>query len=183
MPTTSPRPAARPSLVDLENAEAEELGRGDRRRRRGRLRGRRRARLGRRAQGDDRLRRRRAADRSREASRMPTRYVMISAMSADADHDGEEVFDVYIRAKGRADEELADLRSRVHDRPPRRADGRGAEGPGRDRAGGRARRDPARGRGCGGRRVPCRPEDDRADVRGRLRRGPDRAGPHPLARS
>ena len=37
-----------------------------------------------------------------------TRYVMISAMSADADHPGEEVFDVYIRAKGRADEELAE---------------------------------------------------------------------------
>jgi len=35
------------------------------------------------------------------------RYVMISAMSADANHEGEEVFDVYIRAKGRADEELA----------------------------------------------------------------------------
>jgi len=35
------------------------------------------------------------------------RYVMISAMSADADRDGDEVFDVYIRAKGRADEELA----------------------------------------------------------------------------
>ena len=35
------------------------------------------------------------------------RYVMISAMSADADHAGDEVFDVYIRAKGRADDELA----------------------------------------------------------------------------
>ena len=35
------------------------------------------------------------------------RYVMISAMSADAGHVGEEVFDVYIRAKGRADEALA----------------------------------------------------------------------------
>jgi uncharacterized protein YbjT (DUF2867 family) len=36
-----------------------------------------------------------------------TRYVMVSAISADANHEGEEVFDVYIRAKGRADEELA----------------------------------------------------------------------------
>ena len=36
-----------------------------------------------------------------------SRYVMISAMSADAGHAGEEVFDVYIRAKGRADDELA----------------------------------------------------------------------------
>ena len=36
-----------------------------------------------------------------------TRYVMISAMSADADREGEDVFDVYIRAKGRADDELA----------------------------------------------------------------------------
>lgn len=35
------------------------------------------------------------------------RYVMISAMSADASHAGAEVFDVYIRAKGRADDELA----------------------------------------------------------------------------
>jgi uncharacterized protein YbjT (DUF2867 family) len=35
------------------------------------------------------------------------RYVMVSAISADANHEGEEVFDVYIRAKGRADEELA----------------------------------------------------------------------------
>jgi uncharacterized protein YbjT (DUF2867 family) len=36
-----------------------------------------------------------------------SRYVMISAMSADADRAGNEVFDVYIRAKGRADDELA----------------------------------------------------------------------------
>ncbi len=45
-----------------------------------------------------------------EAARLAnaTRYVMVSAMSADADHAGEEVFDVYIRAKGRADEELAE---------------------------------------------------------------------------
>jgi uncharacterized protein YbjT (DUF2867 family) len=35
------------------------------------------------------------------------RYVMVSAISADANHEGNEVFDVYIRAKGRADEELA----------------------------------------------------------------------------
>jgi len=45
-----------------------------------------------------------------EAARLAnaTRYVMVSAISADADREGEEVFDVYIRAKGRADEELAE---------------------------------------------------------------------------
>lgn len=44
-----------------------------------------------------------------EAARLANapRYVMISAMSADADRRGEDVFDVYIRAKGRADDELA----------------------------------------------------------------------------
>jgi len=36
-----------------------------------------------------------------------SRYLMISAMSADASHRGEEVFDVYLRAKGEADEALA----------------------------------------------------------------------------
>jgi uncharacterized protein YbjT (DUF2867 family) len=36
------------------------------------------------------------------------RYVMISAMAADAGHPGDEVFDVYLRAKGRADEALAE---------------------------------------------------------------------------
>lgn len=35
------------------------------------------------------------------------RYLMISAMGADPDHPGDEVFDVYLRAKGRADAELA----------------------------------------------------------------------------
>lgn len=34
------------------------------------------------------------------------RYVMVSAISADADHPGEEVMDVYVRAKGRADDAL-----------------------------------------------------------------------------
>jgi len=34
------------------------------------------------------------------------RYVMISAQAADPDHPGDEVFDVYLRAKGRADAEL-----------------------------------------------------------------------------
>jgi len=37
-----------------------------------------------------------------------TRYVMISSMGADAERGGEDVFDVYQRAKGRADEELAE---------------------------------------------------------------------------
>lgn len=35
-------------------------------------------------------------------------YVMVSSMGADADHDGDETFDVYLRAKGRADAELAE---------------------------------------------------------------------------
>ena len=50
-----------------------------------------------------------AAVRLIEAAKLANaaRYVMISAMSADAAHPGEEVFDVYIRAKGRADDELA----------------------------------------------------------------------------
>jgi uncharacterized protein YbjT (DUF2867 family) len=45
-----------------------------------------------------------------EAARLAnaTRYVMVSAISADANHAGDEVFDVYIRAKGRADEKLAE---------------------------------------------------------------------------
>lgn len=36
------------------------------------------------------------------------RYVMVSSMNADADHEGEETMDVYLRAKGRADEEVRD---------------------------------------------------------------------------
>jgi uncharacterized protein YbjT (DUF2867 family) len=35
------------------------------------------------------------------------RYLMISTRRADPDHPGEEVFDAYLRAKGRADAELA----------------------------------------------------------------------------
>jgi nucleoside-diphosphate-sugar epimerase len=31
-------------------------------------------------------------------------YVMVSAMNASADHEGDEVFDAYLRAKGRADD-------------------------------------------------------------------------------
>ena len=37
-------------------------------------------------------------------SRGVQHYVMVSAMNADADHPGDEVFDVYLRAKGRADD-------------------------------------------------------------------------------
>jgi uncharacterized protein YbjT (DUF2867 family) len=36
------------------------------------------------------------------------RYVMISSMGADPDHEGDEVFDVYLRAKGRADRALVE---------------------------------------------------------------------------
>lgn len=35
------------------------------------------------------------------------RYVMVSAMAADPEHLGDGTFDVYLRAKGRADAELA----------------------------------------------------------------------------
>ena len=35
------------------------------------------------------------------------RYVIISSYAADPSHEGDEVFDVYLRAKGRADAELA----------------------------------------------------------------------------
>lgn len=38
------------------------------------------------------------------AARHVAHYVMVSAFGADADHDGHEVFDVYLRAKGRADD-------------------------------------------------------------------------------
>lgn len=36
------------------------------------------------------------------------RYLMISSIGADPDHEGEETFDVYRRAKGRADRALAE---------------------------------------------------------------------------
>lgn len=38
------------------------------------------------------------------AAREAAHYVMISAFGADAHHPGDEVFDVYLRAKGRADD-------------------------------------------------------------------------------
>lgn len=51
-----------------------------------------------------------AAIRMIEVARLANapRYVMVSAISADADHEGDDVYDVYIRAKGRADDELAE---------------------------------------------------------------------------
>lgn len=36
------------------------------------------------------------------------RYLIVSSMGADADHAGDEVFDVYLRAKGRADAALSE---------------------------------------------------------------------------
>lgn len=46
-----------------------------------------------------------AAVRLIEAARRggSPRYLMVSAVSADPDHPGEQVYDVYLRAKGRAD--------------------------------------------------------------------------------
>jgi len=35
------------------------------------------------------------------------RYVIVSSVGADPDHPGDETFDVYLRAKGKADAELA----------------------------------------------------------------------------
>jgi uncharacterized protein YbjT (DUF2867 family) len=37
-----------------------------------------------------------------------SRYVIVSSMGADANKEGDDAFDVYLRAKGRADAELAD---------------------------------------------------------------------------
>ncbi len=36
------------------------------------------------------------------------RYLIISSMGADPEHEGEEVFDVYLRAKGMADRDLVE---------------------------------------------------------------------------
>jgi len=36
------------------------------------------------------------------------RYVMLSSVGADAEQEGDEAFDIYLRAKGRADRELAE---------------------------------------------------------------------------
>jgi uncharacterized protein YbjT (DUF2867 family) len=36
------------------------------------------------------------------------RFVMVSSIAADPGHEGEETFDVYLRAKGRADQALID---------------------------------------------------------------------------
>jgi uncharacterized protein YbjT (DUF2867 family) len=37
----------------------------------------------------------------------PKRYVIVSSTGADPDHEGDEIFDVYLRAKGKADRDLA----------------------------------------------------------------------------
>ena len=36
------------------------------------------------------------------------RYVIVSSTGADPDHEGDEIFDVYLRAKGEADRDLAE---------------------------------------------------------------------------
>ena len=103
------------------------------------------------------------------------RYLMVSSIGADADADGDDTFQVYLRAKGKADEELAGSGLDAHDHPPgqphRRA--RCREG----RAGqGRARRDPARGRGSDSRRGAPRAGHRRQDLRSQVRRYPRRRG-------
>ena len=52
------------------------------------------------------------------------RYVMVSAMAADAAHQGDGTFDVYLRAKGRADAELGVQRAGLDNRPSWRTDRR-----------------------------------------------------------
>lgn len=42
------------------------------------------------------------------------RFLMISSMGADPDHEGEEVFDAYLRAKGEADQALVDSKKLAH---------------------------------------------------------------------
>lgn len=43
------------------------------------------------------------------AKRVGTRrYVIVSSTGADPDHEGDELFDAYLRAKGRADQDLVD---------------------------------------------------------------------------
>ena len=37
-----------------------------------------------------------------------SRYVIVSSTGADPDHEGDEIFDAYLRAKGRADRDLAE---------------------------------------------------------------------------
>lgn len=70
----------------------------------------------------------RAAVKLIDAARLAgiDRYLMISAMAADPNHAGDQVFDAYLRAKGRADEALREsgLRAtilrpgRLTDEPP-----------------------------------------------------------------
>ena len=46
------------------------------------------------------------------------RYVIVSSMGADADHEGEETFDVYLRAKGKADEAVGRAASTTRSSSP-----------------------------------------------------------------
>ena len=63
---------------------------------------------------------------------------MVSSRGADPSAPGDDAFAVYLRAKGKADEELQRERPGVHDRAPRLADRRPRHGARHAR---RARRD------------------------------------------
>jgi uncharacterized protein YbjT (DUF2867 family) len=54
------------------------------------------------------------------------RYVIVSSTGADPDHEGDEIMDAYLRAKGRADRDLADSGlDYTIVRPVRLTDGKG----------------------------------------------------------
>ena len=56
------------------------------------------------------------------------RYVIVSSMGADPDAPGDDTFSVYLRAKGKADADLARERARLHDRAARAPDRRPGTG-------------------------------------------------------
>ena len=104
------------------------------------------------------------------------RYVIVSSMGADADHEGEEIFDVYLRAKGRADQALAESGLKYTIVRPGGLTDDPATGKVFASRIGRARIDPARRRGGRDRGRAEREGVDRQDLRGDLGEDPDRAG-------
>ena len=95
---------AQPVVADLEQLDPA-AGGAPGRCRRGRVRRRRRSRLGGRAQVDGGLRRRGQADRGVPRAGVQ-RYVMVSGRGADATAPDDGGFNTYLRAKGQADAEL-----------------------------------------------------------------------------